>query len=878
VDVDNGDGTGFHNAPANTTINFIKVSGPGTLSAGSCMTIGTTGSCSITDSSATPGVDTVKATTDVTVGFATLHRETDNTGGSSGPATKTWVDANIQITPETAFNPINTNHTLTGHVNVNTGTGGYVNAPAGTTINFSLTNASGATASFVGPNFCTTAGGTGSCTVVINSSTTGTTTIKATTTVLVGGVSLIRTTGDGKVGDSVDANKTWVTVMVTTDIHAGPGAADTASAPAITSATSGDTVHDKATVIGGGGPTPTGSVTFTVYLGNTICSGTGTPAGMVTLDANGVAHPSLDATVPDGGLSYKAHYNGQPGVYPQADGPCEPLTTELPCPAGSFAFHQNANGDLVIVYDQFPAPNDNSYGVNAVGWGTKGHTFSNLVGSDHAGFQLVDPNGVVKLDFAIDYITATAGTVSGYASRGAGSGGDGGINIAADGQGATGITGDSSLVRNLNLLGYFAGGVQTVGKPGTAGCPVGTQNCFDLLVNSPATLNTTDNYTLKTPNPFGGTTTYAENGKIVNGWDFHDTYFVNITAARLVSIGFLDGGGNPVPGWKVQPNADELHNSPAKPCPCPTAVDPNPTLDVHDNGNGTTTFTYTQSLAVNDNSYGTGTDASWDGKSHTFSNLTGSDKAEFLIKNGNGQVVNDFFIDYISAKTGTPSGFGSLGAGGGDGSLVTGPAPLSWTTSLDNNMNIVCPPPAGPWTTNSPPSPATTGCLGWEFKSIYTVTVSNAIFGPSGLGEVTVPFVHNSPSKPLTCPTSGGGQCQLAVTKVEVKTNQVKITITNSASTDAFLTALTNLSWPEGINGKLKQVKLDGDVIYNGTAQSSPVASLTPLVSDQNKRKINHNSSDTLTLVFEKNASTTLSNYTGTASFGSGCDLKLLGP
>ena len=37
------------------------------------------------------------------------------------------------------------------------------------------------------------------------------------------------------------------------------------------------------------------------------------------------------------------------------------------------------------MYDQFPAPNDNSYGVNAVGWGTKGHTFGNLVGSDHAG-------------------------------------------------------------------------------------------------------------------------------------------------------------------------------------------------------------------------------------------------------------------------------------------------------------------------------------------------------------------------------------------------------------------------------------------------------------------------------------------------------------
>ena len=34
---------------------------------------------------------------------------------------KTFVDANIQITPSTANNPVSTNHTLTGHVNVNAG-------------------------------------------------------------------------------------------------------------------------------------------------------------------------------------------------------------------------------------------------------------------------------------------------------------------------------------------------------------------------------------------------------------------------------------------------------------------------------------------------------------------------------------------------------------------------------------------------------------------------------------------------------------------------------------------------------------------------------------------------------------------------------------
>jgi hypothetical protein len=47
-------------------------------------------------------------------------------------------------------------------------------------------------------------------------------------------------------------------------------------------------------------------VTFTVWLGNTTCTGTGT----VSLNSSGVAHPSDDETVPVGGLSFKAHYNG----------------------------------------------------------------------------------------------------------------------------------------------------------------------------------------------------------------------------------------------------------------------------------------------------------------------------------------------------------------------------------------------------------------------------------------------------------------------------------------------------------------------------------------------------------------------------------------
>jgi uncharacterized repeat protein (TIGR01451 family) len=115
------------------------------------------------------------------------------------------VDANIQITPATAVNPPNTTHTLTGHVNVNSG-GGFVNAPNGTTINFTIVSGPGG---FVGPSSCTTAGGTGSCTAVITSTAVGTTVVRASTDVLVGGVSLHRQTADGKAGDSADASKLW---------------------------------------------------------------------------------------------------------------------------------------------------------------------------------------------------------------------------------------------------------------------------------------------------------------------------------------------------------------------------------------------------------------------------------------------------------------------------------------------------------------------------------------------------------------------------------------------------------------------------------------------------------------------------------------------
>jgi hypothetical protein len=94
----------------------------------------------------------------------------------------------------------------------------------------------------------------------------------------------------------------------------------------ITSALIGSSVHDKATVSGtSAGGTPTGSVDFQVWLGNTTCSGSASASqtGDV-LNSSGVVDPALPETVPMGGLSYMAHYTGS-SIYNGSYGSCESL-------------------------------------------------------------------------------------------------------------------------------------------------------------------------------------------------------------------------------------------------------------------------------------------------------------------------------------------------------------------------------------------------------------------------------------------------------------------------------------------------------------------------------------------------------------------------
>lgn len=120
-------------------------------------------------------------------------------------------DANIQISPLTATNDVRNNHVLTGHVNIEpAGAAGFQNAPDGTTITFAIASGFGS----LNATSCLTSAGTGSCSVILTSAgVAGTTTVSASTTVVVSNQTLTRTT-DGTGSNSADATKQWVDASI----------------------------------------------------------------------------------------------------------------------------------------------------------------------------------------------------------------------------------------------------------------------------------------------------------------------------------------------------------------------------------------------------------------------------------------------------------------------------------------------------------------------------------------------------------------------------------------------------------------------------------------------------------------------------------------
>jgi hypothetical protein len=277
------------------------------------------GQCTLVIRSATPGKVTAHASSTLSVaGSAPFTVETNGTAPNSGDAVKTYVDANIQITPQLQTNPVGSPHVFTAHVNVNPGTG-FVNAPNGTQIGFSIVSGPGTLAQ----SSCVTSANTGSCQVTLNSAAPGTTVVRASVTTTVNTVSLTRVT-DGTGGSSGPATKLWADAGVRTDIH------NTAHGVILT-ANAGDVVHDKVFVTKASGtpasvPNPTSSVVFQRY--STInCTGSSVKQ-TVTL-SNGTGETGT--TTVTGEMSYRAEYLGN-SLYDPAWGPCEPLKIETKCP------------------------------------------------------------------------------------------------------------------------------------------------------------------------------------------------------------------------------------------------------------------------------------------------------------------------------------------------------------------------------------------------------------------------------------------------------------------------------------------------------------------------------------------------------------------
>ncbi len=565
--------------------------------------------------------------------------------------------------------------------------------------------------------------------------------------------------------------------------------------------------------------------------------------------------------------------------------------------AGKLYWTVAANGDVTFRFDQDNGLNDNSYGANQVGWGAnsisgKSHKFSDLVGSDKAEFIFTNAGGTKVLDFYEDYISLKSGTPSGYGNQGITTcqGCDGSL---VSGTASWVLSTNSSLAHNLNDTGYCSGGACTVS---------GT----NLLVDSPPTTSSTS-YNLVSP------ATFAK-------WNFTDSFEGKISGAAFG--GSAAGFGTIAVGL--------IHNSPSKASTdaitpqicnpggggggdnntCPAGTTESSTaggnflVEVLANGDVHVKFDQSKT-AANDNSYGTGS-IGWGGTGHKFSDLTGSDKAQFALYDKAGTKVLDFALDYLSAKTGTPSGYGSLGPDGGDGALTTGTRSWikSFDTSMDRNLNDhgFCSAPNSctfsgtNLLSNSPAADSNYNVsnpafAAWEFTNSYEFVIDAAAFANGGgFSYLNIVTVHNSPSKGTSvtnfqpCSAIGGtggggtGSCGVTETAKTASAKEVQITLHNGASANAILSALS-LTWPT-TNGKLMQVKLDGDIIYDSPDIPAPSANLTTaqLVADQTKRTIaatGPKSTRVLHLVFEKNADTNMAHYTGTVSFAS-CVVTIL--
>ncbi|NJN81907.1 MAG: hypothetical protein HC802_06225 [Caldilineaceae bacterium] len=175
---DKGDGSGFQPAPDGQIITgtVINSSGAnGVLNSPTCTTSGGTGTCQLILNATAPGLSSVTAAWNGLVSTPVGSAVADDT---SAPALKRWVDARLILSPQQAANQVGDPHTVTAQLQYDNGDGlGWVAAPAGQTVNFTVTNSLGATGVLTATSCVTN--GSGQCSVVLNSTTTGLSSVSA---------------------------------------------------------------------------------------------------------------------------------------------------------------------------------------------------------------------------------------------------------------------------------------------------------------------------------------------------------------------------------------------------------------------------------------------------------------------------------------------------------------------------------------------------------------------------------------------------------------------------------------------------------------------------------------------------------------------------
>ncbi|HAX77735.1 MAG TPA: hypothetical protein DCY88_18330, partial [Cyanobacteria bacterium UBA11372] len=278
--------------------------------------------------------------------------------------------------------------------------------------------------------------------------------------------------------------------------------------------------------------------------------------------------------------------------------------------------------------------------------------------------------------------------------------------------------------------------------------------------------------------------------------------------------------------------------------------------------NGDTRITYRQSTGVNDNTYGTGAAADWP-NGHTFDNLVGSDKAGFELKDGNGQVVMKFYMDYITASStqdpldnyGSYSGYRSLGVTGGDGSISIGSAAnlYDFDSTLELNLN------RPGYTTTIVNSPV--GDPNWDVVDGYSFTVKAGAFGTAGFGSVSIFDQHNSPSKlgvNSFVPTATGGEVtNTAVVTAKLNGNTVV------AVDDA--TVVVGQSGSSGGNAKFFVVDIGADKTFKYSEAGAGIGNFALQSGNTDPRDVAANADGSKLWVIDKDKNVNVYLSNGTA-------------